>query len=102
MLCERAGIPETLKSLYARLLVVPPDTPLPMTMLKRLWNLPAEDKAGATASLMESKVRAFHHSSPGCSLRNSGTVWLKDPPSTPNLIGTLWTTTMCHTMFDLE
>lgn len=59
MLCERAGIPEDLRSLYARLMVVPPDTPLPMTMLKRLWNLPAEDKAEATAALFESKVCAL-------------------------------------------
>ena len=58
MLCERAGIPETLRSLYARLMIVPPDTPLPMTMLKRLWNFPAEDKAEAMASLFESKVPA--------------------------------------------
>lgn len=57
MLCERAGIPETLRSLYARLMIVPPDTPLPMTMLKRLWNLPADDKAESTAALLESKVQ---------------------------------------------
>ena len=59
MLCERAGIPEDLRSLYARLMVVPPDTPLPMTMLKQLWNLPAEDKAEATAAIFESKVCAL-------------------------------------------
>ena len=56
MLCERAGLPGNLRSLYARLMVVPPDTPLPMTMLKRLWNLEAEDKADTTASLFEKKV----------------------------------------------
>ena len=56
MLCERAGLAEDLRSLYARLMIVPPDTPLPMTMLKRLWNLKAEDKAEATASLFEKKV----------------------------------------------
>ena len=56
MLCERAGLSEELRSLYARLMVVPPDTPLPMTMLKRLWNLETEDKAEATASLFEKKV----------------------------------------------
>ena len=56
MLCERAGIPETLRGLYARLMIVPPDTPLPMTLRKRLWNLDAEDKAEATANLFESKV----------------------------------------------
>ena len=42
--------------MYARLMVVPPDTPLPMTMLKKLWNLQAEDQAEATAHLFESKV----------------------------------------------
>lgn len=58
LLCERVGLPESLKERYGRLGVVPPDTPLPMTMLKRLWGLASETDAEATANLFESKVLA--------------------------------------------
>ena len=52
-----AGIPEVLRPRYEALAVVPPDTPLPMTMLRRLWGLASEPDAEATANLLEGKVR---------------------------------------------
>ncbi|CAL8467022.1 g6558 [Coccomyxa elongata] len=54
-LCDRAGVPDALRERYTRLGVVPPDTPLPMNMLKRLWCLENESDAEATANLFESK-----------------------------------------------
>jgi hypothetical protein len=56
LLCQRAGLPDQLKERYGQLAVVPADTPLPMTMLKRLWGLASESDAEATANLFESKV----------------------------------------------
>lgn len=55
-LCERAGIPESMEERYVSLGVVPPDTPLPMNMLKRLWNLATQRDAEATANIFETKV----------------------------------------------
>ena len=55
-LCERAGLPNSLKDRYVALGVVPPDTPLPMNMLTRLWGLEQESDAEATANLFETKV----------------------------------------------
>ncbi len=49
-------MPESLRERYTRLGVVPPDTPLPMNMLKRLWCLESEKDAEATANLFESKA----------------------------------------------
>ena len=56
-LCERAGMPEALRPRYEALSVVPPDTPLPMSMLRRLWGLASDADAEATANLLESKAR---------------------------------------------
>ena len=58
LLCERAGVPEALRPRYEALSVVPPDTPLPMSMLRRLWRLGSDTDAEATANLLESKARA--------------------------------------------
>lgn len=55
-LCERAGLPDALRDRYVTLGVVPPDTPLPMNMLKRLWGLNNESDAEATANMFETKV----------------------------------------------
>ena len=55
-LADRAGVPEALRPRYEALSIVPPDTPLPMTMLRRLWGLPCETDAEATVNLLESKV----------------------------------------------
>ena len=55
-LCERAGLPDALRDRYVTLGVVPPDTPLPMNMLKRLWGLNNEGDAEATANMFETKV----------------------------------------------
>jgi hypothetical protein len=56
VLAERAGVPEALRPRYEALSIIPPDTPLPMTMLRRLWGLPCDTDAEATANLLESKV----------------------------------------------
>ena len=57
-LAERAGIPEALRPRYEALSIIPPDTPLPMTLLRRLWGLACEADAEAAANLLESKVGA--------------------------------------------
>ncbi|KAK9810336.1 hypothetical protein WJX72_008917 [[Myrmecia] bisecta] len=54
-LCIQLGIPEALRARYVRLAVVPSDTPLPMSMLMRLWSPGSETDAEATANMMEDR-----------------------------------------------
>lgn len=52
---ELEVVPEGLREHYMCLAVVPPDTPLPMCMLARLWNLADENDAEASANMLESR-----------------------------------------------
>ena len=54
-LCTALGVPEPMHMRYVRLAVVPSDTPLPMSMLMRLWDLGSESDAEATANMMEDR-----------------------------------------------
>jgi hypothetical protein len=55
LLCEQLGLTGVLKEHYLSLCIVPNDTPLPMTMLARLWRTTEED-AEASANLLEQSV----------------------------------------------
>ena len=56
-LCQQLGVPEALRARVLALAVVPPDTPLPMSMLAMLWRLGSLADAEATANLLEGQVR---------------------------------------------
>lgn len=55
-LCEEAGLRDAAAERYLALCVVPTNTPLPMSMLSRLWHV-AEDEAEATAADFDAIVR---------------------------------------------
>eukprot|EP00891_Asterochloris_glomerata_P002441 jgi/Astpho2/2441/Aster-05689 len=53
VMCDQLGIPKAMRDRYLKLAVVPDNTPLPMTMLVKLWRVSGEQDAEATANLME-------------------------------------------------
>ena len=63
-LCQQLNIQEALRPRVLALALVPPDTPLPMSMLAMLWRLGSLSDAEATANLLEGQARR----SPCCSM----------------------------------
>ncbi|KAL3139891.1 hypothetical protein ABBQ38_004185 [Trebouxia sp. C0009 RCD-2024] len=51
--CRQMGIPKAMCDRYMRLAVVPDNTPLPMTMLSKLWQLPGLREAEDSANLLQ-------------------------------------------------